>query len=717
MYMNPSKIAVAADSVAHPTMTLDRLASYLLPTSIVYLAIPHLIFYLGWLQWPWALVATVIICVGLASATRVALRSVPENAAGVEIASSDRLSRTTDAIREVAEIDQTQDDNDRPFVFTRQHVLMIGAVCLFWLAISGVGGFVRQDYDWEKHNAILNSLIVKPWPTVYEVYQEKIPLVYYIAYYLPGALVGKAGGWFWANQALFVWSYVGLYIALTWFCILVRRVSYSVLAIFVLFSGLDLIGKAFAPHGGLANAGVSNWRHIDSWAGIFQYSSNSTQLFWVPHQALAGWVLAGLCLYCLVLVRRRDLILLPLGLSTFWSPFITLGIIPYLVIDFLIDLAPLARRIRQMISLPNIVGVIAVGITAFYFAAKAFEGSPIIVIDMFSGFNLSHYNGPIYGALLYLAFFCLLEFGLYAIILYRSGAVQDERWRWMLDITVLTLCVLPWFRLGVYNDLVMRASIPALFVLAVLVTRAVHDASLEKQTRRALVVLLLIGAYTPGTEIARHFYRMAIYPPPLLDETQAPGDILEYFRTQAFFFSQYSGSLESPFFQVAAKPPSAKSDSRTGVDEVGNDVGNEGVDDHDYVLYGKQIYLLRDQVELAAEVTAGSTTIMPLELHFYGPLIRRAYKPTLQLANDRITLWRADEWPNLPPPKDPFAMTIWTDTVTITVPITATPGLYEVAVGFYDPNTSEYLPAHSVPEGLPLEELVPVGSIEVVRRD
>ncbi len=709
-YMNPSKIAVAADSVDRPTMTLDRLASYLLPTSIVYLAIPHLIFYLGWLRWPWALVATAIICVGLAIATRVSLRSVDlrsatEEAPGGEIVSSDKPSNPTDATRDVAGTDQVQDDNAPPFVFTRHHALMIGAVCLFWLAISGIGGFVRQDYDWEKHNAIINSLIVKPWPTVYEVYQEKIPLVYYIAYYLPAALVGKVGGWFWANQALFVWSYVGVYIALTWFCILVRRVSYSVLAIFVMFSGLDLIGKALAPHGGLANAGASNWRHIDSWAGIFQYSSNSTQLFWVPHQALAGWVLAGLILYCVVLVRRRDLILLPLGLSTFWSPFITLGMISYLVIDFLIDLAPLARRIRQMISLPNIVGVTAVGITAFYFSAKAYEGSPIMVIDMFSGLNLSHYNGPIYSALLYLAFFCLLEFGLYAIILYRSGAVQDERWRWMLDITVLTLCVLPWFRLGVYNDLVMRASIPALFVLAVLVTRAVHDSSLEKQTRRALVVLLLIGAYTPATEMARHFYRMAIYPPPLLDETQAPGDILEYFRTQAFFFSQYSGSLESPFFQFAAKPPPVMDDGRTGVD------------DHDYVLYGKQIYLPRDQVELAAEVAAGSTVTMPLELHFYGPLIRRAYKPTLQLANDEITLWRADEWPNLPPPRDPFAMTIWTDTVTITVPLTATPGLYEVAVGFYDTNTSEYLPPHSVPEGLPLEELVPVGSIEVVRRD
>lgn len=734
MHSRPRLASLFPQGFAHTRWTVDTVAGYLLVISTLYLAIPHLLFYFGWLQWPWAVLAAGSVGVALVITLRLGLHFVaqvqasreivvlpdvaPENPAGAAEESNRRIEQaalvTEGLMHEEAD----------GFVFTRQHALMIAAICLMWLTLSGVGGFVAQDNDWDKHNTVLNSLMLKPWPTVYEIYKVDIPLVYYIAYYLPAALVGKVGGWFWANQALFLWSMVGLMIAALWFCVLVRRVSYSVLLIFVLFSGQDVIGKLLAHYVGLWNGGRGQWAHIDAWTGLWQYSSQATQLNWVPHQALAGWIVVGMTLYCLVRLRRRELVLLPVGLSAFWSPFVTLGMIPYLVLDFLIDKEPLGLRVRRMISIPNVVGMMALGITGFYFSAKAFPGSPIVIESMFSGLSLGSYDGSTLDGISFLLFFCLIEFGLYAIILYHSGAIQEERWRWMLDITVLTLCILPWFKLGVYNDLVMRASIPALFVLAVLVARAVHDESLARQSRLALMVLLLVGAVTSGIELRRHFQSMMNGDAPIMDSTQLPGDFVHYMQTQAYFFGQYSGAIDSPFFNYAAKPIPEGAKAVAGSEEF-------ALNDHDFILYGNQIYLLQDSITLPAEIAVGTTFTVPWQLHFFGPSISQqtAYQfdPSLRLVDEGgAPVWALDGWPTERPKIAPFAMTQWTGQMTVTVPMTATPGLYTLDVGFYGANNSEYLTAHTVPEAIQemalvsgteevgIGEIVPVGSLQVV---
>lgn len=673
-FPNPFASWVLPKQLIGSTLNLDALAAYLLPVSIAYLALPHLLFYFGWLRWLWAILATASLCLALVITTRVMVLS----------------------------LSQGSDESQNKPRFTRQNAWMIGAICLLWLVLAGIGGILRQDYDWDKHNVMLNSLIAKPWPTVYEIYKEKLPLIYYVGYYLPPALVGKVAGWIGANITLTVWSLAGLLMAVAWFCILVRRVSFSVLLAFVFFSGLDLVGWYFAAYDGIWSAGKASWYHIEPWTGLWQYSSNTTLLFWVPHQALSGWIITGIIVYCLVILRRRDLILLPAGLSAFWSPFITIGIIPYLVIDFSIDKEPLWLRIRRMITLPNLVGLLAIAITAFYLSARARLGSPVIVANNFSGWSLPTYEGPIYMALAFLILFCFLEFGILVLILYGSGAVRDPRWRWMLHITVFTLCLLPWFKFGAFNDLVMRASIPALFVLAVIVTQVLHDRLAPGWARGALLIMLLVGAATPLVEFARHLERMWLYPPPLIDETQTPRDFLDYFRTDTFFFSQYTGSVETPFFAYAAKAVPDNLDMETN--------------DHDYVLYDNKIYLLRDEVSLPSAIAAGATMTTPLQVNFYGISIRSDYNPSARLVGeDGKVIWGIENWPGGRPTTHPFHVTEWSDTLTMTVPITATSGLYHLEIGFFDANTKEYLPAHSVPDELPLGDMVTVGSLQAIR--
>ena len=703
----PHPMSLITQAFTRRRWTLDNVASYLLFVSSLYLAIPHLIFYFGWLKWPLALLAAASLCVGLWATARYVLEYITEREAATEVESETVAIAEGEVATEVTPPPVKR--KKKEFIFTRDHAVMIGAVALIWLMVAGVGGFVAQDNDWDKHNTVLNSLILKPWPTIYEIYKIDVPLVYYIAYYLPAALVGKVTGWYWANIALFGWSLAGLMIALLWFCILVRRASYSVLLIFVFFSGLDYIGKWVATEFHMWNANKTGWYHIDAWTGTWQYSSNATLMNWVPPQALAGWIVAGMTIYCLVKVRRRDLVLLPFGLSVFWSPFITMGIVPYLVLDFLIDKEPLLQRIRRMFTIPNIAGGMALAITGFYYSSKVYDISPIVIQSFYSGFALDHYGGPPYTGIIFLLYFCLLEFGLYAIILYRSGAVRDERWRWMFDITVLTLLILPWFKLGVFNDLVMRASIPALFVMAVLVATAIHDNRLSQSTHIALIVLLGIGAVTALVEFRRHVDRMVQLPAPLYDDSDMPKDFMAYLAEEAFFVGQYAGSMESPFYRYAARPH---------VDGARDGAGSEEatLNSHDYLLYGQHVFLLRDKLAAPPEVDAGSTFTVPWQLHFFGPSLNGKWvDPTLRFVDDEgMPVWETKSWPEGRPVVRPFAMTDWSGVMSVTVPITATPGLYSLHVGFSEVGTEGYLEAHSVPENEPTGEVVSVATVEVL---
>jgi hypothetical protein len=185
-----------------------------------------------------------------------------------------------------------------------RHILLVFLIALLLLGISGVGGYGYQDTDWLKHNAILKDLVTRPWPVVYRLRGEQAPLVYYIAYYLPAALLGKLGEWTLANQALFLWSLIGLVLAMLWFLILSRQAAFTVVLLFVLFSGLDVVGQVIARSVVAPLRpeiwSILRWDHIEQWSVGWQYSSNVTLLFWVPHQALAGWIGAGLLMHMIL---------------------------------------------------------------------------------------------------------------------------------------------------------------------------------------------------------------------------------------------------------------------------------------------------------------------------------------------------------------------------------------------------------------------------------
>ena len=85
-----------------------------------------------------------------------------------------------------------------------------------------MGGYGYQTGDWAKHGILLKDLVDYPWPVFYEYYGATIGVTYYVAYYLPAAVIGKVGGLVLANQFLVLWTLLGLILAIFWFALVIN---------------------------------------------------------------------------------------------------------------------------------------------------------------------------------------------------------------------------------------------------------------------------------------------------------------------------------------------------------------------------------------------------------------------------------------------------------------------------------------------------------------
>lgn len=641
--------------------------------SLAYLALPILIFCAGWLTPVWAVVAIAALAAALFGASRWVGRAARGEAPGEEAAQVTPL------------------------------VLVVYAlVCGLWLYLAGVGGYGFQDSDWIKHEALLKDLIREPWPVLYQVYGVSTALVYYLAYYLPAALIGKWGGWDAANLALFGWTWLGLMLAVLWFGLLIRSLSLRALLLFVIFAGLDAIGYLLT--------GPPEWlqlRHLEGWSTLnLQYSAVASSLFWAPQHALPGWIGAGLMLYLLE-GRGVGLTLLPPALTALWSPFVALGLLPFTVAGFFSAEGGWRTRIRQAGALPNVGALVMCGVIGLFYAAKLLPLAPFLVSETPQGLILAGAPGGWLAGFDALAVFALLEFGLYAALalaILRTTPDWARPERVIFWTMVATLCALMIYRYGINNDLAMRASIPALFVLAVLVGRALLAEQGSRRLRWALGVVLVIGALTPFYEFARHIVPFWQPDAPWTAKaTEKREGIVELFLDDSERLAQYTGSIQAPFFRYLAKPiptPSA-------------DAPMQYVNFGDKILYAGY-RLDPEQKILPGSIPPGTEVALRLDLDVFTRVIDQNYSLALQLiGEDGREVWKLQSWPQDRPTSQVSDDVHWDDTRMVALPAQPAEGLYRLELSVVAPESGEKLAASALPGGRPLGEIVPIGYIEV----
>ncbi len=523
----------------------------LVAASCAYLGAPCLLFFAGWLQWWLAVIFTGALILPCVAAVRR------------------RAIGPGDALGESA-----------PLVVTGRQLALLAVVAVALSSISGMGGYGVQEGDYLKHNAVLRDLVQKPWPVVVDSERGPFPLVYYVAWYLPAAAIGKLAGWTAANHFLFAWSVLGLVLSVLWFAVLVGRLGWATIAVFALFSAPDVLGAAalkllgyhFEPPcpPSMREPGVIDWYalrwwnwEIRWWDGpcTWNYCSNMELLFWVPQQALASWIAGGMTIHAFARDDdARRTALLPAMLAALWSPLVTVGLAPFLLADAILDRRPVGARSRAWATWPNVACLTVLAVLAAYFAARGgelpFSDDPRAQFRFF-GFD----DWPRTEYLGRLGAFLLVDVAAVAVLIWAVRPPAGPRWRGLFWTAVALLVGLAFFRYGINNDLGMRVSMPSLLVLAVLLGKAATSPDTRPVRRLVLVGAMAVMATTPFDEVYRHLCEMRrrgewiAVPDPA--EVRSLWELSCEARDRGagndFFFRQYVGSPDAFFFRYLAR--------------------------------------------------------------------------------------------------------------------------------------------------------------------
>ena len=355
------------------------------------------------------------------------------------------------------------------------------AIAAAVLMLGGEGHVFYANVDWQVRDAVLADMVRWPWPFAYAGFGAPEMLRAPIGMYLVPALVGKSAGLPAAHWALLLQNsfLLGSLLALGSLLFPTTRARRIALCVILVFSGMDTIGVLLArpelvwPLDG----------HIDDWAPQLQYSSMLTLAFWVPHHAISGWM-GGL----LFLLWRRKM--LPLGafltaapLCLIWSPLGVMGTIPFAMLACGQAIAERSFRWTDLLlpalaSLLVIPSLVYLGLDAGRVGARLVSVAPI----------------------LYLLFETVEVIPILVLTLaFGRTRVQDSA---LLCTIASCLAIFPFVALGENDDFVMRASIPALLILALIAAERLAEAP-QSRHRTLLMLVLAIGALTPAREIYR----------------------------------------------------------------------------------------------------------------------------------------------------------------------------------------------------------------------
>ncbi len=441
----------------------------------VYLAIPLVLFAIGWLNY-----AVVALLGLLIVAAVVELWRTPGGSGG-------------------AQVQWTQ-------------ILTALAILGVWVLLSGVGGYTFQNWDHHSRNAVFHDLITYQWPVVYHLdaavvsqfhIPDKLILSYYFGFWLPAALVGKLFGWNAANFALFLWTWLGVALIVVLTATKLRITYWKAALLLIFFSGMDVLGVLLLQNI-RAYTYPTLWppvQHLEWWAGALQYSSFTTDLFWTYNQTVPALLVVALLL---LEADARPAILLT-GICAFYAPLPAVGLVPFVVGVEVRDIvrhwrdagasSRLAFFARRLLTPQTVAGIAIGSLSLLLFSANLAGQSRSIGLP---------------APFLIFVIFSVLEWLVVWICLLP---LHKRDWTWYTAGAVLLIA--PFINVGGTWDFMMRASIPALYVLMqgageFLATHKMSGA------RIVLLVALCLGALTPLYEMDRSIVRTArYYGPPL----------------------------------------------------------------------------------------------------------------------------------------------------------------------------------------------------------
>nr|MCR5733449.1 hypothetical protein [Lachnospiraceae bacterium] len=429
---------------------------------MIYVILPIIIFLFGWLKIYLSLMISAILIIGGYMIWN-------------EIASDNDKHHLTDR------------DSRRFWIITI-------VLSVIWIYLSGIGSLCYQNGDYWVRNPIFRDLSTLKWPVIYDLSLEsgkvqeicgssKVAFSYYFCFWLPVSAIAKLLDLGDASRGILIsiWALAGV---LLLFYLLSRKLSKCSLLIplvFIFFSGLDIIPAK------LLWDEVQLTDHLEWWATFFQYSSNTTQIFWVFNQSIPLWVLMALILQ----LKENRYIAALSALAFAYSPWATIGLLPIAAV-----LCMKKGRLKDVFSLMNIMIplIMLIVFGSFYMGGNGNAGKTGLVFAVNEADNKR-------------IFMSYLVFVLFEVLIYFFILGKHQKKNELYTVVLVELLILPLIVIRDEN-FIMRGSIPALFMLTFFVMQFLVNNHPEKDRSvrlryTLLVVVLAIGCITPVHEISR----------------------------------------------------------------------------------------------------------------------------------------------------------------------------------------------------------------------
>ena len=475
--------------------------------AVIYLALPVVIFFLGYLKLVFGLIFTAIVAI----AAILAIRDCTKNPDGNKL--------------------ELKSDISFPLSFIIAAVIFAFIVTI----TNGVGEYVWAPFDHAYRRAILNDLINYKWPIIYDPATQTNPevieilnlqnnqgFVYYFTYWLPAAVVGKLLGFDAGNITLVIWNALGIFLTLIGMCKYIKKASYGTLFMFLCFSGLDVIPyliNEIHPYSG--------WTWIEGWVPYVSMISNFNNLENVYNQAIPCYLIVTL----LLLSKNNRSIGFVSSLLFAYSPWATIGIlIPALARLFSKDMkaSTTKKTVLNIFTYNNLSVPILM-----LFSYGAFYGAKSGALHM-KGFLWEFYDGNILMFIVVLILLFIIEI-LPSFAFVVKGHKKDP----MLWSAMAVLFILPFYFLSEGNNLVMRGTMPALFVLCTFMAQRIAEFTTEDEiirnsnkkkrlSKKETFVRLAFSLVIIGMTYVTYFMVTVIYPMTFFTEERFTDSIVSF---------------------------------------------------------------------------------------------------------------------------------------------------------------------------------------------
>ncbi|GAB3325921.1 hypothetical protein GCM10027299_24660 [Larkinella ripae] len=412
---------------------------------------------------------------------------------------------------------QSSSATDSSPFFSGKEWLILAGGALFWAWVSGMGAFVPQYSDYDKHNLLFHDLIARPWPVVYQNRPYNDPfLCYYLAYYLPTAAVVKAFRWSFqaAEWVSLLWGWLGILLAFCWAARLSKKNRVWIAVGLPLLSGVEVAVRLFWSlyqdfHWQVAawltavfNNRIPGYTRYETPRLAFSNQNFSQsldpaplvmQLQAVPQHALGGWIAIGLLVYWQNRQAPTAALAFVVAATLLWSPFVSIGLGVWLLLTQR-NLWVLSSWLHPVFLAGSLVLTAVMG--CFY---QAHYPIP------YAGFIIEAFNNPDDVALYVLFWGLQLWLGVVLFRGYNRTTGENNPWIRLAFFGAISIQLLSLIYMGRWNDFQNRTMIPAqlVFYLA-LANGFVHWLRSPKRSwaGRLFGLWILIGLYVPLRVVA-----------------------------------------------------------------------------------------------------------------------------------------------------------------------------------------------------------------------